>query len=78
MKRRRVVTLNEGFQRHGKRARLWGYGYPDLAELFGMSEGAVRQAVWDKRLNPGDLREVVRWANERRNDTARSQALEGA
>jgi hypothetical protein len=48
------------------RPKLWGYSYPDLAALFGMTEGAVRQAVFDGRLDPASLDAVVSFAVKRR------------
>lgn len=45
------------------RPRLWAFGYADLAQLFGCSEGAVRQLVKRDRLNPRDLASVcAAWA----------------
>ena len=64
MRIRRVVELDGRFQKKGRRARLWGYGYAELANLYGMPEGTVRQAVLRKKLKPGELGDVVRyWAD---------------
>lgn len=57
---RRVV---ETPRRPGRgRPRIWGYGYPELATLLGMSQVAVRQAVFMKRFDPGDLVSVATFA----------------
>jgi hypothetical protein len=58
-----MVTLceftPESAGRHsGRGPRLWAFGYATLAKLFGMTEGAVRQAVCDGRLDPSDLEMV--------------------
>ena len=42
----------------GRGPKLWAFGYEALAKLFGMTEGAVRQAVYDGRLDPADLEMV--------------------
>ena len=82
MKRvRATVTVSDLYT---KRDRLWGYGYADLAELFGVKEQTVRQLVCGvselkagevgsnggkvartrraPRLDPGDLKAVIRMA----------------
>ena len=58
-----MVTLCEGTPEStgklgGRGPRLWAFGYEALAKLFGMTEGAVRQAVYDGRLDPSDLEAV--------------------
>ncbi len=62
-KERRTVTLCEFTPESagmgaGRGPRLWGFGYTTLANLFGMTEGAVRQAVHGGRLDPSDLEMV--------------------
>lgn len=61
--KRRVVELAKGSP---KRGRLWAYGYTDLAQLLGMSEDAVRQAVrTDKnrtaQFDPSSLKSVFQF-----------------
>jgi len=41
------------------RPKLWAYGYSDLADLFGLAEQSVRQAVSARRLDPSSLRSIV-------------------
>lgn len=51
-KRRRVVLTN-GNVRRGRRAKLWAYGYADLAQLYRVTEGTIRNWVsegWDASL----------------------------
>jgi hypothetical protein len=62
-KERRMVTLCEGTPEStgklgGGGPRLWSFGYKTLAQLFGISEGAVRMAVYQGRLDPADLEMV--------------------
>ena len=65
MKARRTVTVRaQGRGAHW--VRLWAYGHADLADLFGISEGAVRQAVYEKRFDPSDLRSIVNYLLERK------------
>lgn len=52
----------------------WAYGYPELAVLFAMSEGAVRQAVCDDRFDPLSLASVVDFAIARRAAVAKRAA----
>ena len=60
VKERRTVTLCEHTEPNagllGRGPRLWAFGYADLAQLFQVSEGAVRQAVHDGRLDPSNLK----------------------
>ena len=58
--RRNVITSGL-VPRHG-RPRLWAYGYADLAKLFGISEGAVRQLVAAKRFEPSSLASIVEYS----------------
>lgn len=60
---RRVTVQTTG--REKARARLWAYGYADLALLFGMSENAVRQAVKRGAFDPASLESVVDFSNKR-------------
>lgn len=62
-KKRRVHVRTSGRER--RRSQLWAYGYADLAALFGMREGAVRQAVCDGRFDPADLVSVLMFAVRR-------------
>jgi hypothetical protein len=64
-KARRVVEMTRPPTRGGH-PRTWGYGYPELAALFGMTEGAVRQAVLRRSFVPGDLGSVLAFAVKRR------------
>jgi hypothetical protein len=62
-KERRTVTLCEftpqsAGMHAGRGPRLWAFGYTTLAKLFGMKEGALRQAVSEGRLDPADLEMV--------------------
>lgn len=52
-------------RRRGGHPRLWAFGYPELADLFGMSEPAVRQAVHRGQVHPIDLASVVSFALRR-------------
>jgi hypothetical protein len=63
---RRGVIISERNPKVG-RPRLWAFGYPDLAALFGMSDGGVRMAVARKQLDPTDLASIVKFYNERNN-----------
>jgi hypothetical protein len=56
--------------RERPRAHLWAYGYADLALLFGMTEGAVRQAVRRGAFDPGNLESVFEHLQRRRARTA--------
>ena len=62
---RRVVHMRNG-PRRGGQPKTWGFGYPDLAALFGMSMGAVRRAVYDGRVDPLSLASIMAFANKRR------------
>lgn len=62
-KKRRVHVRTSGRER--RRSHLWAYGYADLAALFGMREGAVRQAAYDGRFDPADLVSVLAFAARR-------------
>jgi hypothetical protein len=64
MTKRRVRVETSGLER--RRARLWAYGYADLARLFGMTEGSLRQAVARGRLDPTSLESVMAFAAKRR------------
>ena len=59
----RTVEVSEAVALHGKggggRMRLWGYGYADLAGLFGCGEREVREMVRRGTLEPGRLDAVV-------------------
>lgn len=65
MKARRTVTLPTS-SRGNHWVRLWAYGHADLAALLETSEGAVRQAVHEKRFDPSDLRSIVNYLLERK------------
>lgn len=61
-KSRRTVRISKATASR-RWAKLWGYGYADLAKLFGLSESGVRKAIRSGRLNPSDLKSVCRfWA----------------
>lgn len=61
-KTRRIVRISEATAKR-RWAKLWAYSYADLAELFAISEVAVRKAVVSGRLDPSDLESVCRfWA----------------
>lgn len=62
---RRSVVRTSGLIARKGRPALWAFGYPDLARLFGMREGAVREAVRSKRFDPTDLESVVAFAVKR-------------
>lgn len=63
MAQRRVTVTTTG--REKPRAKLWAYGYAELALLFGMTENAVRQAVNRGAFDPASLADVVDFANRR-------------
>jgi hypothetical protein len=64
---RRTVTLCSPHLVTKKgRTRLWAYGYADLAQLFGMSKGAVCKAVQRGRFDPANLSEIIDFALSRR------------
>lgn len=44
------------------RQKVWAYCLTDLAELFDMSEPALRKAVSRGALDPGDLKSVLDFA----------------
>lgn len=71
---RRHVTVTARVRR---RARLWAFGYADLAALFGMKEGAVRQAVCDGRFDPSSLESVLAFAAWRRAGHRRRRPQKG-
>ena len=64
-KLRRVVEMNRGKPGTGGRPRVWAYDYRELARVFRMSEGAVRQAVRRKRFDPAHLESVLAFAARR-------------
>jgi hypothetical protein len=41
---------------------VWGYCLTDLAELFDMSEAALRKAVSRGAVDPADLKSIVSFA----------------
>lgn len=45
--------------------RLWAFCLKDLAELFGMSEVATRQAMHRGKFDPRDLKSVMAFALSR-------------
>jgi len=49
----------KGGKGRGKSIKMWGYGYKDLAELLGISEGRVRVLVYKKELDPSDIISIV-------------------
>ena len=55
MKSRRTVTHAGQRPGSGGRARLWAYGYSDLARLLGTTEAAMRARVARGTVFPGDL-----------------------
>lgn len=61
---RRVKVATSGRER--PRAKLWAYGYADLALLFGMTEGAVRQAVRRGAFDPRSLESIFEHLQRRR------------
>jgi hypothetical protein len=72
---RRVVICNGTDPHPGKhsgRIRLWAFGYPSLALLLETSEGAVRQLVHDRVLDPADLESVLQYVARRRGWQTRS------
>jgi hypothetical protein len=44
------------------RQKVWGYCLTDLAELFDMSEPALRKAVSRGAVDPADLKSIVAFA----------------
>jgi hypothetical protein len=58
------------------RPRAWAYGYADLAELLGTTEGAVRQLVYAGRLVPDDLRSIIRLYIEWNQDAVDRQLMD--
>jgi len=48
-----------------KKHKLWGYGYPTLAALFGAEVNAVRQWVNRGKFKPDDLASIARFWAER-------------
>jgi len=62
---RHMVELPRTQRGRCGRPRTWGYGYPELAALLGMTEVAVRQAVARRAFMPGDLASVVVFARRR-------------
>lgn len=63
--RRRRVLVSTRTPLRG-RPRLYAFGYADFAELFGLSEAAVRQAVRRGALDPTSLVSIVTFANRRK------------
>lgn len=60
--RRAVVVTG----RAPKGARLWAFGYADLAALLGIGEGALRNQVSAGKLDPLDLESICReWARRK-------------
>lgn len=53
---RALVELTVGARKRG--SRRFAFCYQDIADLFGVSAGAVRLMVWRGRLNPLDLKEI--------------------
>jgi hypothetical protein len=71
IERRVVQLLSEADAIEGKgptagRPRLFGYGYGHIAELAGCSVAAARDAAADGQYDPADMRDVVRWADGKR------------
>jgi hypothetical protein len=64
-RRRRVVTLC-GPDIAKRKGRLWAYGYPDLARLFGLTQTNVRKLVHLGKLDPANLGEVIDYFLRRR------------
>jgi hypothetical protein len=56
---------------------MWAYGYADLAALFGMREGTVRQAAARGKFDPTRLESVVEFINARRSKCREKQAQSG-
>lgn len=61
---RRSVVVTGGSVARGRfggggRSRLWAFGYPELAALWGVSETAARKLV-ERGLDPADLTAVCR------------------
>jgi hypothetical protein len=65
MKRPRRTVITSRRVPHGGRTKLWGYGYTDLAALFGMTEGAVRQAAMADRFDPCSLISIINFREQR-------------
>lgn len=59
MKSRAVVHLTPLAPRKG-RPKLWAYSIPDLARLFGIPFGTVRQDIKRAKFDPADLVDIVR------------------
>lgn len=57
-----MVILPRRPHRRGGHPKLWAFGYPELAALFGMSLPATRQAVSRERVDPADLANLVAFA----------------
>lgn len=59
----RITAIYEGARGHGK--KVWGYSYTEIAQAAGTTEGAVRIAVYEGRLDPSNLSSVVEWISKR-------------
>jgi hypothetical protein len=66
-------TLRRRVRTEAKRgARVWGYGYAQLAELLGTSEDAVRQQASRGVLDPSKLESIcARWAETKKEELLR-------
>lgn len=62
-KGQRITVIYDGDRGHGR--KVWGYSYTDIAQAAGTTEGAVRVAVYEGRLDPSDLASVVDWIARR-------------
>jgi hypothetical protein len=62
-KGQRITAIYGGARGHGK--KVWGYSYTEIAQAAGTTEGAVRIAVHEGRLDPSDLTSVVAWIAKR-------------
>ena len=56
MKARAMVEVSSSYK---PRTRLWGYGYPELAQLLGVKEQTVRLLVSRGEIDPGSLQGVL-------------------
>ncbi len=84
MKSRRTVTHTGQRPGSGGKAKLWAYGYSDLAKLLGVSEGALRARVARRRKKGytnelGSLEGVCRaWATACSERARRAGSVGGA
>lgn len=60
--RRRVVNVTRF---SAPKSKMWAFCYADFAQLFGISEDAVRKWVSRGKFSPGNLLSICRlWASK--------------